>query len=76
MAKGGPSHLIAGSSNPYGERPCATAEAEDRGCVQTHQRDDPSLARGTKATYVTHERPCCRLADVFTRTQPEACGAE
>ena len=32
----------------------------------------PSLARGTEANYVAQERPCCRLADVVTRTQPEA----
>ncbi len=72
MAVGGPSHLIAGSSNPYGERPCATIQAKIAVAYRHTSAMTPSLARGTEANYVAHERPCCRLADVLTRTQPEA----
>ena len=71
MAEGGPSNLITGSSNPYGERPWATAEAKIAVAYRHTSAMTPSLARGTEANYVA-PRGRARLADVVTRTQPKA----
>src|ERR1700677_2004020 len=56
VAEGGTSQSMAGSSNPYGEWPCATAEAKIAVAYRHTTAITPSLARGTEANYVARGR--------------------